>query len=163
VKTSKEGFMKKKGALCILVVAVLCIIGIACVVYAITAEEEAKEYTDRAAVFFKANGVEKTRAAIEDPKGPFTKGDLYVFIMDFNGVHIANGGNPKLDGLNHMELKDPNGVFLTKEMIQVAKTKGTGWVNYSWVNPVTKKVQPKTTYVKRIEGSNYYIAAGVWK
>jgi cytochrome c len=154
--------MKKQETLCIVVATVLCIVGIYCIAYAAT-EEEAKEYADKAAVFLKANGTEKTRAAIEDPKGQFIKGDLYVFLMDLNGVHIANGGNPKLDGLNHMELKDPNGVFLTKEMIQVAKTKGAGWVNYSWVNPVTKKIQAKTTYVKMVEGTNYYVAAGVWK
>jgi cytochrome c len=50
-----------------------------------------------------------------------------------------------------------------KEMIEVAKTKGSGWVNYSWTNPVTKKVQPKTAWVQRIEGSDWFIGCGVYK
>ena len=153
--------MKRNLILTIVVVA-FCIAGVTHAVHAITMDE-AKANADKAAEFIKANGMEKARAEICNPHGRFTKGDLYVYVMDFNGVHIANGGNPSLNGINHLELKDPNGVYLTKEAIEVAKTKGAGWINYSWVNPVTKKVQAKTTYVKRIEGADYYVACGVWK
>jgi cytochrome c len=153
--------MKKKMVVC-LVFAAFALAFIGQIAYA-SPKEDAMALAEQAVKYFKANGKEKTVAEIHDPKGQFWKDDLYVFIQDFNGVHVANGGNPKLVGLNHFELKDPNGVFLAKEMIQVAKTKGSGWVDYSWVNPATKKIQPKTTYVKRIEDTNYFAACGVWK
>jgi cytochrome c len=48
-------------------------------------------------------------------------------------------------------------------MVEVAKTKGGGWVDYSWVNPATKKVQPKKTWVQRVEGADMYVGCGIFK
>jgi hypothetical protein len=44
---------------------------------------------------------------------------------------------------------------------ELAKTKGSGWVNYSWTNPVTKKVGPKTTYIQVVDG--YWVGCGYFK
>ena len=78
-------------------------------------------------------------------------------------VFFCNGGNPSLVGQNHLELKDPSGKLFNKECVDVVKTKGSGWVDYQWVNPVTKKVGAKTVWVQRVEGTDIYIGAGVWK
>jgi cytochrome c len=144
---------------------VMAVLFLGCSVYVANAStaEEAKANAENAAVFVKENGKEKAFAEFNNPNGQFTKGDLYIFAVDFNGVQLANGGNPKLVGMNTMEMKDQNGILLTKEMLNIVKTKGSGWVDYSWVNPATKKVQGKTTYVKRIEGNDYFVACGIWK
>ena len=128
-----------------------------------TTLDDAKAFAEKAAAFMKANGKEKAAAEFNNPKGQFVKGDLYVFAQDFNGLMLANGGNPKLAGQNHMELKDPNGKLFVKEMIEVAKTKGSGWVSYSWTNPTTKKVQPKKTWVQRVEGMDLYVGCGLFQ
>jgi cytochrome c len=125
--------------------------------------EEAKSFAEKAATFMKANGKDKAVAEFNNPKGQFVKGDLYVFAQDFNGVMLANGGNPKLAGQNHLELKDPNGKLFVKEMIEIAKTKGSGWVSYTWTNPATKKVQPKKTWVQRVEGMDVYVGCGIFQ
>jgi cytochrome c len=65
--------------------------------------------------------------------------------------------------MNHLDLKDPNGKYFMKDLVELAKTKGSGWVDYVWVNPTTKKIQPKATYAKRIEGMDAFIACGVFK
>lgn len=125
--------------------------------------DEAKGMVEKAYSHLKTAGKEKAFADINNPQGQFVKGDLYVFVQDFNGVNLANGGNPKFVGMNHLGLKDPDGKYFIKEMVELAKTKGSGWVNYMWVNPTTKKVQAKATYVKRIEGLDAFIACGVFK
>jgi cytochrome c len=125
--------------------------------------DDAKGMVEKAYSYFKANGKDKAYAEISSPHGQFVKGELYVFVQDFNGVNLANGGNQSFVGQNHMGLKDPNGKYFIKEMVEMAKSKGTGWVNYEWVNPETKKIQAKATYVKRIEGSDSFMACGVFK
>ncbi len=153
--------MKKvfTGVILVVFMGVLCVASSA---QAIT-QDEAKALVAKVVAFWKANGKEKTLAEVSNTKGSFVKGDLYAFCNDFNGNALDNGGNPALVGQNHLELKDPTGKVFNKEMIDLVKTKGSGWSDYSWVNPVSKKVQPKTTFVQRIEGTDIYCGSGVWK
>lgn len=131
-------------------------------VYAATLEE-AKALGEKAAAYIKANGKVKGAAEIGNLKGQFVKGEMYVTLQDFNGVPLANPMSPGLVGQNHFELKDPNGKYFIKECIEIAKTKGSGWVEYSWVNPATKKVQPKKSWVKRVEGMEIYTLSGIFQ
>ncbi|HEY3278428.1 MAG TPA: cache domain-containing protein [Syntrophorhabdaceae bacterium] len=126
-------------------------------------QEEAKANVEKAMAFWKANGKDKAIAEFNNPKGQFTKGDMYIHVQDFSGVMLANGGNPKLVGQNHLEVKDASGKTFVKEQIDTAKTKGSGWVNYMWTNPSTKKVQAKTAWVQKVDGENIFIGCGVWK
>jgi len=125
--------------------------------------EEAKALAEKAAAYMKANGKDKAVAEFNNPTGEFVKGDLYVFAQDFSGIMLANGGNPKLAGQNHFEVKDPSGKFFVKEMIDLVKSKGSGWVEYSWTNPAIKKVQPKKTWVQRVEGMDVYVGCGLFQ
>jgi len=125
--------------------------------------EDAKAMTEKAAAFVKANGKDKAIAEFNNPKGQFVKGDVYVIAQGFDGVMLANGGNPKLVGQNHFQVKDPNGKLFVQEMVNVAKTKGSGWVEYSWTNPLTKKVQTKKTWIQRIEGADFYVGVGIFQ
>jgi signal transduction histidine kinase len=145
-----------------LIVVAFMVVGVLSAAHAAT-QEEAKAMVEKAYAYLQANGKEKAFAEISNREGQFVKGDVYVFVQDFNGVCLANGGNPKFVGMNHNGLKDPNGVYFIKEIIAKAKAKGAGWVDYMWVNPATKKIQPKTTYLKRIEGQDAVMACGVFK
>jgi cytochrome c len=160
-KNHKEEDIMKR-VLCSVVLVCFMILGVTCIVQGATADE-AKGIVEKAIAYWKANGKEKAVAEFNNPNGQFVKGDLYVFVNDFSGLILANGGNPKLVGQNHLELKDPTGKYFNKESAEVAKTKGSGWVDYSWTNPATKKVQQKAAWVKRIDGTNIYIGSGIWK
>jgi len=151
--------MKRSIVTILVVVAVL--FSSALVVSAST-PEDAKALALKALAFYKANGKEKAIAAFNDPKGEFVKGDMYVVIQAFDGIVVANGGNPKLVGMNHLELKDAGGNYFVKEQIEAAK-KGGGWVTYQWVNPVTKKVGTKKAWIQRIEGTEMCINCGVFE
>ena len=132
---------------------VLCVglIG-ACVVnltQAATPAEEAKAMVEEAVTFVNAQGKEKALAEINNPKGKFVKGELYVFAYNLNAVVIAHPINPKLIGNDLTDVPDANGKMFRKEIIELARTKGLGWVDYKYKNPVTNKIENKTTYFKK--------------
>ncbi|BBB64812.1 hypothetical protein UNDYM_0559 [Undibacterium sp. YM2] len=62
--------------------------------------QEAIDMIKKVVTYYKANGPEKTYAAVNDPKGQFIYKDLYVFAgtVKPGGVTLAHGGNPKLLG-----------------------------------------------------------------
>ncbi len=97
-----------------------------------------------------------------NPKGQFCKNGLSVAAPDFDGVALAHGAQPNLIGQKHLDVKDPKDKYFVKEFIEVAKTKGSGTVEFVFTNPATKKVQPKTQYVKRVEGMDIMIQCGVY-
>jgi cytochrome c len=153
--------MRKVVGLIVLAVAVIFV---SVLTVQAASPDDAKALAEKAAVYWKANGKDKAIAEFNNPQGQFVKGDIYVVAHDFKGAVLAHGGNPKLVGVNLYEQKDPNnGKFFVKEQIELAKTKGSGWVDFSWVNPATKKVQPKKSFVKRIEGEEYLVNCGVFE
>jgi cytochrome c len=149
----------KRGICCIMFLAVAFFFG---TVHAATLEE-AKALGEKAAAYVKANGKEKGAAEIGNLKGQFVKGEMYVTLQDYAGHPLANPMSPGLVGQNHLELKDPNGKYFIKECIDISKTKGGGWVEYTWVNPATKKVQPKKSWVQRVEGTEMYTLSGLFQ
>jgi cytochrome c len=123
--------------------------------------DEAKTLVDKGIAYVQSNGKEKAFSEFSNPKGQFVDRDLYIFVVDFNGITLAHGGNSKLVGKDMNELKDADGKFFIKECIEVVKTKGNGWVDYKWQNPVTKKIEPKSTYVQKNE--DYFLGCGIYK
>lgn len=128
--------------------------------YAASAKDDARAMVKKTAAFLKTAGKERTLAEISNPKGQFVKGELYIFAIDMNGVTLAHGANPKLVGKNMLDLKDPDGKFFIREFISTAK-KGSGWVDYKWTNPVSKKIEEKTSYIE--SAGDFLLAAGVYK
>ena len=150
-----------RPAVCVALAAFL-IIGAVCVAQA-ASQPEAVALVERAAAYWKTNGQERTVAEINNSKGQFVQNGLYLFAHQVNGLVLANGGTPKAVGMNYLEFPDTLGKLFVKECSEVAKTKGSGWVDFLWVNPATRKIQTRTLYVKRIDGTNIYIGCGVWK
>jgi len=127
-------------------------------------QDEVKSFVDDAAKYVKANGKDAGLAEFNKKDGKFVKGELYIFALDFNGTTLAHGANEKLIGKNlfEMNLKSADGKMFMKEMAEVAKSSGTGWVEYMWTNPETKKVQPKISYIVKVD-ETYFIGAGAYK
>jgi methyl-accepting chemotaxis protein len=122
---------------------------------------DAQEMVEKAYTYVKANGKAKAFAAFHNPKGEFVKGELFIFAQDFHGVMLAYGGNTAMVGQNLYEAKDVNGKYIGKGMIDIAKTQGNGWYEYNFLNPHTNTVQPKVTYIQRVD--DYYLACGIYK
>lgn len=126
--------------------------------------DEAVALVKKAIAYYKANGKEKTFAAINEQNPDFKYKDLYLFgsIVTDGAPLSAHGANPKMVGKVMTQLKDAEGKPFAKEIVEVGNSKaGKGWVDYKWPNPVTKAIEPKTTYVERVD--DVYFACGVYK
>lgn len=124
---------------------------------------KAKQYVEKAVKLVKAQGSEKACKIFINPKGGFIEGEYYISHLGFDGKVICHGTKPDLNGKNLWDAKDPDGVFLVREIVKQAKSpKGEGYASYSWPSPETKLITPKTTFVKRIPGRDELIHVGVY-
>jgi len=123
--------------------------------------QDAERLVHKAVDFLKAEGREKAFAEFSNPKGRFTYRDLYIFAKDFHGVTLAHGSHPELIGKNDIDRKDSTGKLFIKEMIEVARSKGSGWIQYNWGNPVTGKDELKVTYVETVD--DVVVGCGAFK
>lgn len=96
-------------------------------------------------------------------KATWVKKDLYIFVFDTQGIMLAHGANGRLIGNNLSTLKDQKGKPFVRELIDLAATQGEGWVDYEWAHPVTKKIEKKSTFTKRIPGFNGSILVGIYR
>ena len=85
----------------------------------------------------------------------------YVFIIDYNGTYLAHLKKSYL-GLNRINLKDKNGVEITKEIIKTAK-EGEGYIIYmGTIKPEPNIPSPKTTYIKGFADWKWAISSGFY-
>lgn len=77
-----------------------------------------------------------------------------------DGKFHAMGANPGLVGLDVKDLKDAAGKPIIQDMIAIVKEKGSGVYDYVWRNPATNKVEPKHSYIERVD--DYLIGVGYY-
>lgn len=114
-------------------------------------------------------GQEAALPELNNKDGKFVWKDSYVFVLDFSGKHLTHPLRPELVGKNVIETKI-DGKFVVKEMIEVAKTKGEGWVEYMYPKPAELKkpekeriLSKKVTYIYRVPDKDIFVGAGVWE
>ena len=123
-----------------------------------------------AAKLIKEKGMDAAFQELQNKDGKFVWKDTYVFVMDFTGTHLTHPLRPERVGKNVIGSKDSNGKLVVKEFIEVAKTKGEGWVEYMYPKPEELKkpeneriLSKKITYIYRVPGTDIFVGAGVWE
>jgi cytochrome c len=124
-------------------------------------KDEAIAMVNKAVAFYKKEGAEKAFAAFDKKPGDFTDRDLYVLVYSTAGKVLAHGSNIKLVGKDMSEATDVDGKAYVKERMALAAKQKTFWQDYKFVNPVTKKIEPKEAYCD-VEGEAI-ICSGVYK
>jgi cytochrome c len=106
---------------------------------------------------------DKTAAVAEmnNPKGRFVKGEIYVFAYDLSGTILAQPFNPKLLGKNMLDVPDATGKMYRKEMIDGVKANGSVTVEYRYKNPVDGKMEDKVSFCTK--AADLAICAGYYK
>jgi len=122
---------------------------------------EAEALVKKAIALIKSSGREAAFAEINNPKGRFTDRDLYVFVYDMSGKCVAHGQNPKMIGKELIDMKDADGKYFVKERVEIAKTKGSGWQDYKFTDPLTRKIEHKRAYIERYE--DLIVGCGIYK
>ena len=148
--------------LCIVLLSGLAFILNAGIAMAVNTQAEAEAMAKKTVDFYKANGLEKTVEALNDPHSGFMEGELYSFLFDLDVNCLGHPANPKLVGKNLSDLKDAEGKTFMKDMAEKAKA-GGGWIDYKWSNPETRKLQDKSTFVIPIQGTNLFVGCGIYK
>src|ERR1700730_2582396 len=110
---------------------------------------------------FKKDGAEPTIQAINTKSKAFIDRDLYAYVVDLNGFNRANAAIPAVRGKNLYDMKDHDGKFLIREHIELAKGAGRGWVDFKWLNPATKTIDDKSSYIERV--GDYIVCVGIYR
>ena len=129
-------------------------------------KEEAVAMVKRVQAQFKKDGAEDTFKDVSDKSTKaYHDRDLYPFIYyrdgPQKGVNVAHGARPALIGKNLIDLKDQDGKYLVRELINIANGPGSGWFDYKWPNPITNKIEDKTSYVEKM--GDYMVGVGVYR
>ncbi|GGH06855.1 hypothetical protein GCM10007036_01350 [Alsobacter metallidurans] len=124
-------------------------------------KDEAQAMVKKAVAFIKANGAPKAYETFTKKNPDFIDRDLYVVVYGLDGKVLAHGANDKLVGKDLLDSQDVDGKFFVKERVDLAKAKGTFWQEYKFVNPVTKKVEPKQMYCEKLDETA--VCGGVYK
>jgi signal transduction histidine kinase len=99
--------------------------------------------------------------AFNDRTGEFVKGDQYIFAYDFKGNTLALPFEPEAIGTNRIDLKDPNGVYLLPETIDVAK-RGSGFTYSIYKDPAKNMTDRlKLRYVTKVNGE-WFLGSGIY-
>ncbi len=86
-------------------------------------------------------------------------GGNYIFVIDKDGVEIAIPIKSLL-GKNVLGLKDSEGKLFVVDLFKTAKS-GGGFVDYTWKQPNSDEVKPKTSYVLQHNEWGWVIGSGM--
>lgn len=154
--------MKNLVKKCLLLgIATILLLGLTAGLACADDKETAVKMVKAAVAYIAANGEEKGLDALNNPNGEFVKGELYVFAYDLSGVMLANSFRQNLLGQNLLDVPDASGKKFRRDIIELAKTKGSGWVDYAYQNPKTKQVEQKTTYLEKV--GELVVCCGIFK
>lgn len=116
---------------------------------------------EKGLAYMQKNGKDALVQEINNKNPDFINGSIYLYVRGLDGIVIAHPINPKLIGKNMLDLPDADGKYYRKEIIALAKSKGKGWVDYRYNNPVSKQIENKTTYIFR--SNDVILEAGIYK
>ena len=89
-------------------------------------------------------------------------GKEYFFVQDINGVMLMHPIAKQLIGQDRSNDRDPTGKLFNREMVELAKTKGEGFVEYMWPKPGEKEPSPKLSYLKAFKPWGWFVSTGTY-
>jgi len=125
-----------------------------------TSQDQAKRWVEDAIAHIKAVGKRIALAEFSNPRGRFVRDQFYIYVLSPTGTMLAHGVNERFVGEDFTEVRDSHGKPFIKEILEVANTKGSGWVDYRWYHPRRKRVFPKIAYCQKYE--DFIICSAVY-
>lgn len=87
--------------------------------------------------------------------------DGYFFVYDTQGRNLVHPRQPELEGRPLIDLRDRQGVYVIRELIQRAK-EGGGFQRYEWPRPSTGQSAPKLGYAVLLERWGWMLGTGLY-
>jgi methyl-accepting chemotaxis protein len=119
------------------------------------------ELVRRAVSHIRNVGRDRACDDFDDPRGDYLFGEFYISAFDVNGIRLANGLDPASRGEQIYESRDADGKQHVRAIIEKARTRGKGWEDYKWINPVTRRIEPKSVYFELID--NIVVTCGIYR
>ncbi|UXD86294.1 methyl-accepting chemotaxis protein [Thalassolituus hydrocarboniclasticus] len=90
-------------------------------------------------------------------------GNEYFWVNDSAPVVVVHGAKAELEGQNVNDVKDPNGLYLFREIVKAAKSKPEGnYVHYYWPKAGSSDPVSKVSYVKHFKPWDWIVGTGVY-
>ena len=86
----------------------------------------------------------------------------FLFVRTLDGIQLMSISRPDLIGKDISLLTDPDGINSHQLFLKAIKKPGGGFVDYSWFNPSTRKVELKRSFAKSVPELGWYVGAGFW-
>ncbi|SFV11509.1 cache domain-containing protein [Pseudoduganella namucuonensis] len=113
--------------------------------------DDAIQFVKKAVAHLRQQGKDKALQDFNNPQGAFVDRELYIIVLDMTGVLLADPLHPKLINKPLFDLRDVNGKYFVREELKLAKEKGKGWVDFQWLNPVSKNMEPRSSYIEKVD------------
>ena len=109
--------------------------------------DEAKALLAKAVKKVETDGAAQAVAAFNDPQGEFRDRDLYVFCFGADGK-VTAAADPRLIGNDISSVRDADGNSVGAKMLNMVAS-GGGAIEYRFMNPLTKKVENKQSFLQK--------------
>lgn len=86
----------------------------------------------------------------------------YFWINDLNARMVMHPINPALDGRDMSDYKDPAGLRLFSEAVEICKREGQGLIAYRWAKPGSAQPVPKVSFVKVYAPWGWIVGSGIY-
>jgi methyl-accepting chemotaxis protein len=122
---------------------------------------EAYALVQRAAEYRRMSpSVSAFLSGLTDPASNFHDRDMYVFVLDAEGIYRAFAGQQAKVGTRVHDVRGVDGRALMEAIVRQAD-EGPGWVEYAITHPTTGELQTKLSFVVKQDGM--YMGCGVYK
>jgi len=110
----------------------------------------------------KMSTEEAQKQAIDRVRAIRFGADGYFTIMRSDTVVLMHAIKSELNGKAMGDTKDPNGVYLFRDIAQIGKTTGKGFIEYLWPKPGADAPQPKLSYTMNFRPWDWNYIAGLY-
>ncbi len=96
--------------------------------------------------------------------GGWRYGDVYLFVVDMQGIVLFNAAHPDREGRDLLHERDADGKPFHQDFIDTVSRFGSGWVDYMFPRPGQTTPTVKWSYVceTHVAGAEVLIGAGVY-
>lgn len=126
------------------------------------AEKDAIALVEKGVALVKSDGKAEMIKRINAKDPVFVQSAMYIYMSDARtGVILAHPMNPALVGKDLIDVPDTNGKPFRRAGVEMVAKQGKGWIDYTYKNPASGKIEPKTTYLMKVD--DVILQAGIYK
>ncbi|MFZ6815980.1 methyl-accepting chemotaxis protein [Undibacterium sp. Rencai35W] len=122
--------------------------------------DEALMFVNKAVHLYQSAGRNALPMITADKDKQFADRDMYVFAFDRSGQYRAFAGNASKLQVNLLEVTGLDGRKLVSDAFAIPQS--GGWVDYTILNPATRKVDAKMSYIVPVS-DDLVLGCGVYK